>query len=123
MIDEADSGDAINQPSAISKKLTHLGNIYQTYLDRAVPHAAARWIVLLILIVLYVVRIIILPGWYIVTYALGIYLLSLLLAFLTPKVDPALQRLEEDEDGPSLPTKQSEEFRPFIRRLPEFKFW
>ena len=29
------------------------------------------------------------------------------------------------EDGAigSLPTKQDEEFRPFIRRLPEFKFW
>ena len=29
------------------------------------------------------------------------------------------------EDGTvgSLPTKQDEEFRPFIRRLPEFKFW
>ena len=27
-------------------------------------------------------------------------------------------------DGPDvLPTKQNEEFRPFIRRLPEFKFW
>merc|ERR1712032_831436 len=27
-------------------------------------------------------------------------------------------------DGPSgLPTSQNEEFRPFIRRLPEFKFW
>lgn len=27
------------------------------------------------------------------------------------------------DDGPSLPTKVTEEFRPFIRRLPEFKFW
>lgn len=29
------------------------------------------------------------------------------------------------EDGSigGLPTKQDEEFRPFIRRLPEFKFW
>ena len=27
-------------------------------------------------------------------------------------------------DGPDmLPTSQNEEFRPFIRRLPEFKFW
>jgi len=59
-----------------------------------------------------------------VTYALGIYLLSLLLAFLTPKVDPAMATADaDDEDGPSLPTRQSEEFRPFIRRLPEFKFW
>ena len=29
------------------------------------------------------------------------------------------------EDGAigTLPTKRDEEFRPFIRRLPEFKFW
>ena len=29
----------------------------------------------------------------------------------------------EDGTASSLPTKQDEEFRPFIRRLPEFKFW
>jgi len=28
------------------------------------------------------------------------------------------------EDGTSgLPTKEEDEFRPFVRRLPEFKFW
>nr|CAD7455384.1 unnamed protein product [Timema tahoe] len=27
------------------------------------------------------------------------------------------------DDGPELPTRANEEFRPFIRRLPEFKFW
>ena len=27
------------------------------------------------------------------------------------------------DDGPNLPTNNTEEFRPFIRRLPEFKFW
>jgi hypothetical protein len=29
----------------------------------------------------------------------------------------------EDGSVGALPTKQDEEFRPFIRRLPEFKFW
>ena len=29
-------------------------------------------------------------GWYIVTYALGIYHLNLFIAFLSPKVDPSL---------------------------------
>lgn len=29
----------------------------------------------------------------------------------------------EDGSVGSLPTKSDEEFRPFIRRLPEFKFW
>jgi Rer1 family len=66
-----------------------------------------------------------------VAYCLGIYLLNLFLAFLQPKFDPSLTQDEGLEDGgPSdgdgrsaLPTKQDEEFRPFIRRLPEFKFW
>jgi hypothetical protein len=63
-------------------------------------------------------------------FATGIYLLNLFLAFLQPKFDPSLDNADMDttdggasEDGPSLPTKNDEEFRPFIRRLPEFKFW
>lgn len=61
-----------------------------------------------------------------VAYALGIYLLNLFLAFLQPKFDPSNEAIDNEmEDGAagSLPTKQDEEFRPFIRRLPEFKFW
>lgn len=64
---------------------------------------------------------------HLVCYSLGIYLLNLFLAFLQPKFDPSLTQDEGIEDGdssqPTLPTKQDEEFRPFIRRLPEFKFW
>ncbi|CAB4057656.1 Protein RER1,Protein RER1D,Protein RER1B,Protein RER1A,Protein RER1 homolog,Protein RER1C,Protein rer1 [Lepeophtheirus salmonis] len=74
-----------------------------------------------VLIASFLIRIIYKQGWYIITYALAIYHLNLLLAFLTPKTDPAFE--EEDEGESELPTKQNEEFRPFIRRLPEFKFW
>lgn len=38
-------------------------------------------------------------GWYIVTYALGIYQLNLFIAFLTPKIDPALEELGESDIG------------------------
>lgn len=62
-----------------------------------------------------------------VAYTVGIYLLNLFLLFLQPKFDPSLTQDEGLEDGdagsPSLPMKQDDEFRPFIRRLPEFKFW
>ena len=57
-----------------------------------------------------------LQGFYIVSYALGIYNLNLLLGFLTPQIDPEME-------GPTLPDKGSDEIRPFVRRLPEFKFW
>ena len=59
-------------------------------------------------------------------YSLGIYLLNLFLAFLQPKFDPSNEAVDnemEDGNAGGLPTKQDEEFRPFIRRLPEFKFW
>ncbi|VVC87403.1 unnamed protein product [Leptidea sinapis] len=36
---------------------------------------------------------------------------------------PNIFDASDDENGPALPTRASEEFRPFIRRLPEFKFW
>ncbi|KAG4306042.1 hypothetical protein PORY_000030 [Pneumocystis oryctolagi] len=60
-----------------------------------------------------------------VCYALGIYLLNLFLAFLTPKLDLSLEQdlLENENTEVRLPIHQDEEFRPFIRRLPEFKFW
>lgn len=61
-----------------------------------------------------------------VAYALGIYLLNLFLAFLQPKFDPSSDALDNEmEDGSvgTLPTNRDEEFKPFIRRLPEFKFW
>jgi Rer1 family len=64
--------------------------------------------------------------WLTVAYSLGIYLLNLFLAFLQPKFDPSNEIIDNEmEDGTAggLPTKQDEEFRPFIRRLPEFKFW
>jgi len=42
-----------------------------------------------------------------------------LTGFLSPLVDPEL----DTSDGPMLPKKGSDEFKPFIRWLPEFKFW
>lgn len=66
---------------------------------------------------IYALRVYLVNGWYIVTYGLGIFLLNNLIGFLSPQVDP-------DSEGPVLPTRNDdEEFRPFSRRVPEFKFW
>ena len=62
-----------------------------------------------------------LQGFHIITYALHIYYLNLFIAFLTPKVEPQSYDDEEDDDAGSLPTTNNAEFKPFIRRLPEFK--
>ncbi|KAG7665022.1 uncharacterized protein J8A68_001429 [[Candida] subhashii] len=105
---------------------------YQEYIDRIVPHTIERWIGFGVLLCVFLIRIFIGQGWYIICYALGIYLLNLFLAFLTPKFDPSLEQemknesIEEgiqDDEGEGGSGKDGDEFRPFIRRLPEFKFW
>lgn len=111
---------------AVSAHTSKIGRAYQAHLDKATPFVSYRWIGTGVLLLLFFARILWAQGWYIVAYSLGIYLLNLFLAFLQPKFDPSNEALDNDmEDGAvgGLPTKQDEEFRPFIRRLPEFKFW
>ncbi|RUS80291.1 hypothetical protein EGW08_011929, partial [Elysia chlorotica] len=110
-------------PGAAYKLYKSISNRHQYYLDKITPHLIPRWVASALLVLFYCVRVYFLKGWYIVTYALGIYLLNLFIAFLTPKIDPAGFEDSDGDDGPSLPTKSNEEFRPFMRRLPEFKFW
>lgn len=65
---------------------------------------------------LYGLRVYIIQGWFIVTYGLGIFLLNNFIGFLSPQIDP-------DGAGPLLPTSTGDNFKPFSRRVPEFKFW
>jgi hypothetical protein len=76
-------------------------------------------------------------GFYVVAYALAIYNLNLLLGFLQPR---DVAEIQEDERI-ALPTRRQAsgstgsstdvqhlngtdtEYRPFVRRLPEFQFW
>ncbi|PRQ48055.1 putative retrieval of early ER protein Rer1 [Rosa chinensis] len=93
---------------------------FQHLLDKTTPHLLYRWLATLAVALVYAFRIYRVQGFYVVSYGLGIYLLNLLIGFLSPQVDPEIHDLS---DGPSLPTRGSDEFRPFVRRLPEFKFW
>lgn len=47
-----------------------------------------RWAGAAALLFLFLLRIFIYHGWYIICYAVGIYHLNLFIAFLTPKIDP-----------------------------------
>lgn len=88
----------------------------QFYLDKSTPYIAYRWGFLAGMLLVYFLRVYFLEGFYIVTYGLGIFNLNLLLGFLSPQVDP-------ESEGMDLPTTSTDEFKPFVRRLPEFKFW
>lgn len=84
---------------------------YQKLLDDSSPYVLPRWIGAVALLLIYVLRVSAIGGYFIVSYALGIYLLNLLIGFLSPQVDP-----EEDASASSLPLKADDEFKPFVRR-------
>jgi len=117
--------------ASLMQTYTKFQRQYQHTLDRITPFALYRWVGTAGLLAVFFLRIVLSQGWYIVCYALAIYLLNLLLAFLQPKFDPSLQEdlladeIEgggEDTQG-SLPSARDDEFRPFVRRLPEWQFW
>ncbi|KAG2213217.1 hypothetical protein INT46_001578 [Mucor plumbeus] len=112
--------------SSLLAQKSQIERRFQQILDQVTPFTPYRWVATSVLLVLFMIRVIYAEGWYIIAYALGIYILNLFLAFLTPKFDPSVEmdtQASEMEEGPSLPMKNDEEFKPFIRRLPEFKFW
>ncbi|XP_051123757.1 protein RER1B-like [Andrographis paniculata] len=105
--------------SPLAKWKNDFSRLFRYYLDRSAPHIVNRWLGTLVAAAIYILRVYYVRGFYVISYGLGIYMLNLLIGFMSPKVDPELEML----DGASLPSRESDEFRPFVRRLPEFKFW
>ncbi|KAG1471733.1 hypothetical protein G6F56_001956 [Rhizopus delemar] len=119
-------GESDGATSSFLAQKSHMERKFQQVLDQTTPFVPYRWTGTGLLLIVFMSRVIYAEGWYIIAYALGIYMLNLFLAFLTPKFDPSIEldeQANEMEEGPSLPVKNDEEFKPFIRRLPEFKFW
>jgi len=118
-----DVPDPDSHLSPMQRKMVDLGRRYQAFLDQTVPFLVPRWSAVVVFYLIFWIRIFAIQGWFIICYALAIFHLNLFIAFLTPNIDPTLRGSGMDEDGPLLPEKSNQEFRPFVRRLPEFKFW
>jgi hypothetical protein len=59
---------------------------WQYILDKLSPQIAVRWVMMLVAVSLYFLRVYFLNGWFIVTYGLGIYLLNQMIGFVSPQV-------------------------------------
>ncbi len=92
----------------------------QHWLDRSTIHILPRWIFFVVLVGIFLLRVYVTDGFFIIAYGLGIFLLNNFIGFLSPLEDPS----GDIDDGLTLPTTKSDaEYRPFARRMPEFKFW
>jgi len=114
-----------NEVSSAERTAANLKRATQYWLDKSTIHVVPRWIGFGVLLMLFFFRVYWIQGYFIVAYGLGIYLLNNFIAFLSPLEEPHNNNMGGEDDGLSLPTtaKEEKEFRPFARRLPEFKFW
>mmetsp|Transcript_3243 Transcript_3243/g.7199 ORF Transcript_3243/g.7199 Transcript_3243/m.7199 type:complete len:217 (+) Transcript_3243:164-814(+) len=110
--------------SSLEATSANVRRAIQYWLDKSTIHIVPRWILFATILALFFLRIYLIQGYFIVAYGLGIFLLNNFIAFLSPLEDPTDVGGSRD-DGLSLPTssKEGKEYRPFARRLPEFKFW
>eukprot|EP01130_Rhizamoeba_saxonica_P001759 TRINITY_DN11611_c0_g1_i1.p1 TRINITY_DN11611_c0_g1~~TRINITY_DN11611_c0_g1_i1.p1 ORF type:complete len:211 (-),score=25.14 TRINITY_DN11611_c0_g1_i1:36-602(-) len=116
--------ETIDPPkNAVQKLASSLKNLKivvsrrsQKLIDDTVPHKIPRWIFTGLLALWYLYTVITMGGWYIVSYALGIYVLNLFIDFISPLHDP-------EEAGEPLPTQKGDNYSPFVPKLLEPKFW
>ena len=93
---------------------------YNSIKDKIIIYKAQRWGVVAFLAVFYFIRVFRTKGYYALTYCIGIHFLNSFIGFISPLDDPE----EELNSGDSfLPQKNSEEFRPFQRKVKEYSFW
>lgn len=120
-MDKLSHQDSSSNDNFISRLYHRYCSHLQRILDKITPLHFFRWLVIAFLLFFFMYRVVVLQGFYIIAYVLGIFLLNQFILFLTPVMVDDLDY--DDDDEPKLPTKSDEEFRPFMRRLPEFKFW
>lgn len=100
----------------LNKRRIYLWRRYRKMIDDFSPFVLQRWIFALFMMALLAIRILSIQGFYVVAYAYGIFFLNQFVGFLSPKIEP--------EDG-TLPTSMTidDEYRPFVRYIPEKVFW
>ncbi|PPQ64929.1 hypothetical protein CVT26_015649 [Gymnopilus dilepis] len=130
MMNDSGSGIEPTPLQNVSAQYVKIQRQYQQILDRWTPYVLNRWLATAGLLLVFLLRIVLAQGICLLIDAHAIYLLNLLLAFLQPKFDPSLQddlMADEIEEGGEpitpLPSQRDDEFRPFVRRLPEWQFW
>ena len=63
-----------------------INRLYTYYIEKTINYPLYRWLTLALVVLLFIRRIVRVHGFYLVAYTLGLYLLNLLLGFLSPLV-------------------------------------
>ena len=120
--EEQPQSSKINEKSIADKTLFEKFNLYCNIIkDKIIIYQLERWLIVMILALIYIIRIILTGGYYCLTYCIGIHILNSFIGFISPLEDPEEYDLNNEDSF--LPQKNNEEFKPFQRKIKEYTFW
>lgn len=77
----------------------NIWKIYRNRIDKYIFYIKLRWILTIILLSLYIYRLIIIGGYYVISYLMGLYILHLSVQFFQPLGLPNIEDEETYEDN------------------------
>lgn len=95
----------------------------QLMTDKLSPRPTLRWGLTGTLVLLYICRITRIKSHAVVTYCAAVYLLHAFILFATPKDQNIPDPFDTANDDEYNPSNIDNDFRPYVRRLPEYSFW
>ena len=120
--EEQPQSSKINEKSIADKTLFEKFNLYCNIIkDKIIIYQLERWLIVMILALIYIIRIVLTRGYYCLTYCIGIHILNSFIGFISPLEDPEEYDLNSEDSF--LPQKNNEEFKPFQRKIKEYTFW
>lgn len=105
-----------------------LGNKARHVVDSWAIHARRRWTIFALVFLAFLVRMVLLDGYYAAMYLLSFYIVQNVIQYLTPSELPTIQEEEESGVVYDIPVaiaagRTSDASKPMLRKMGEFKLW
>ena len=120
--EEQSQSSTINEKSLAEKTIFQKFKLYKSIIrDKIIIYRLERWLIVAIFALIFVIRVILSQGFYCLTYYVCIHILNSFIGFISPLEDPEEYGLNSGDSY--LPQKNNEEFKPFQRKVKEYRFW
>jgi hypothetical protein len=113
----ADPPPTLELKERIVIRQTELSMRIESLFLKSKPYVLYRWVFFSVLAIVLLLRIFLGHRFYTIGYIAGLYFVNCAVLFISPKLDPDLHGKDV------LPTAGDGDYRPFVRKLPEFVFW
>lgn len=95
----------------------------QFMMNKLSPHPKIRWVCFAALASLYIIKAIMTQTHAVITYCAAVYLLHAFILFATPKDQNIPEIFDTENEDDYKPSNISNDFEPYVRKLPEYSFW